>query len=310
MPRPDSAVHILGVALDHGAGRRGVGMGPDALRLAQLGDSLEKVGVTVVDLGDIEVRGPETEEMGSPKARYLGVVEKACRELADAVAGTLRAGQLPLVIGGDHSVAIGTISGVSTVLRERTGESPPDFGVLWFDAHADINTPDSSPSGNIHGMPVACLLGKGPSELTKIGYDGPKIRPERLVQIGLRELDPAEKRRLRESKIHTYTMTDIDRRGMGRVLEEAIGLATRGTDHLHVSFDIDVLDPSVAPGTGTSKKGGLTYREAHLALEMVAETGLLRSFELVEVNPVLDRENMTAQLAVGLICSAMGKRIL
>jgi arginase len=159
-------------------------------------------------------------------------------------------------------------------------------------------------------MPVACLLGKGPRELTAIGYDGPKIRPERLVQIGLRELDPEEKRRLRDSQIHTYTMTDIDRRGMGRVLEEAIGLATRGVDHLHVSFDIDVLDPSVAPGTGTSKKGGLTYREAHLALEMVAETGLLRSFELVEVNPVLDRENMTAQLAVGLICSAMGKRIL
>ncbi len=310
MPRPDSEVHVLGVALDHGAGRRGVGMGPAALRLARLQESLTKVGLSVRDLGDIEVKVPETESMGRVDARFLGVVEKACRELCESVADTVRNGALPLVIGGDHSTAIGTISGISTVLHERTGEAPPDFGVLWFDAHADINTPESSPSGNIHGMSVACLLGQGPAELTALGYPGPKLRPARLVQIGLRELDPEEKRRLRESQIHTFTMSDIDRRGMAEVTEKAIELATRGTDFLHVSFDIDVLDPSIAPGTGTAKRGGLTYREAHLALEMVAETGLLRSFEMVEVNPVLDRENMTAQLAVDLIASAMGKRIL
>ena len=310
MPRPDSEVHILGVALDHGAGRRGVGMGPQALRLANLREALEKVGVTVRDLGDVEVKGPETQEVGAENARYLGVIEKACSEICASVEGTIRAGELPLVIGGDHSIAMGTISGVASALREGDSTEPPSFGVLWFDAHANINTPETSPSGNIHGMPVAVLLGKGPKELTSLGYDGPKLRPERLVQIGLRDLDSEEKRRLRESEIHTYTMTDIDRRGMATVVAEAIEKATKDVDFLHVSFDVDVLDPTIAPGTGTAKKGGLTYREAHLALEMVAETGLLRSFELVEVNPVLDRENMTAQLAVGLIASAMGKRIL
>ncbi len=285
-------------------------MGPAALRLANLHESLTKVGLTVRDLGDIEVKGPETQEVGDESARYLGVVAKACREICDTVELTVRAGQLPLVIGGDHSIAIGTISGVATALRDPSDSSAPDFGVLWFDAHADINTPQTSPTGNIHGMPVSVLLGKGPEELTSIGYDGQKLRPSRLVQIGLRDLDHEEKLRLRESEIHTYTMSDIDRRGMATVVMEAIAIATKDVDFLHVSFDIDVLDPSVAPGTGTAKKGGLTYREAHLALEMVAETGLLRSFELVEVNPVLDRENMTAQVAVGLIASAMGKRIL
>ena len=287
-------------------------MGPQALRIAKLHDALTKVGLSVRDLGDIEVKGPETQEVGDPSARYLGVVEKACRELCAAVDQIVTDEHLPLIIGGDHSIAMGTISGVATALRRRQGEGsePPNFGVLWFDAHADINTPETSPSGNIHGMPVAVLLGKGPKELTSLGYDGPKLRPSKLVQVGLRDLDQEEKRRLRESEIHTYTMSDIDRRGMADVLEEAIRLATEGVDHLHVSFDIDVLDPSVAPGTGTAKKGGFTYREAHLALEMVAETGLLRSFELVEVNPVLDKQNMTAQVAVGLITSAMGKRIL
>lgn len=310
MPRPDSEVHIVGAALDHGAGRRGVDMGPSALRLARLHSSLEKVGLSVHDLGDIGVRGAETESVGDERARYLPVVEKACREIAEVVSRTVLAGELPLVIGGDHSIAIGTISGVAAALREQGGGTPPKFGVLWFDAHADINTPDTSQSGNIHGMPVAVLLGKGPEELRRIGYDGPKIDPSRLVQIGLRDLDPGEKRRLRESNIHTFTMTDIDKKGMARSMEEAIALATRDVDFLHVSFDIDVLDPAIAPGTGTPKKGGITYREAHLALEMVAETGLLRSFELVEVNPVLDRENITAEVAVSLITSAMGKRIL
>jgi len=310
LPKPDAEVQILGAALDHGAGRRGVGMGPAALRLANLREALEKVGLSVEDLGDIEVKGPETEEVGIPSARYLGVVEKACREICDRVVKSIRSGALPLVIGGDHSVAIGTASGIATALRDDATAGAPEFGFLWFDAHADINTPATSPTGNIHGMSVACLLGKGPQELTAIGYEGAKIRPSRLVQIGLRDLDQEEKRRLRESNINAFTMTDIDRRGMAKVVDEAIQIATRDVDYLHVSFDIDVLDPSIAPGTGTAKKGGLTYREAHLALEMVAETGLLRSFELVEVNPVLDRENMTAQLAVGLIASAMGKRIL
>jgi arginase len=310
VPKPDAEVHVLGVPLDHGAGRRGVGMGPAAVRIARLLESLERVGVRATDRGDVEVRGPETEEVGAENARYLGVVSRACADLAARVEEIIDEGNLPLVIGGDHSIALGTISGVSAALREEGASEPPEFGVLWFDAHADINTPETSPTGNIHGMPVALLLGKGPEELTSVAYAGPKLRPSRLVQIGLRDLDHEEKRRLRTSEIHTFTMDDIDRRGMATVMEEAIRLACDGVDFLHVSFDIDVLDPTVAPGTGTQKKGGLTYREAHLALEMVAETERLRSFELVEVNPVLDRENMTARLAVDLICSAMGKRIL
>ena len=279
-------------------------MGPTAVRIAGLRPMLEKLGYEVFDWGDVAVAIPEIEEVGDRKARYLPTVAGTCREVSGAVEEILNRGAFPLVVGGDHSVAIGTFAGISSHLD---GGTP---GVLWFDAHSDINTPSSSPSGNIHGMPVACALGDGPPELTSIGHDGPKINPRDFVQIGLRDIDPMEKERLRQSGIHSFTMADIDRMRISTVVERGIELATANSEHLHVSFDIDVLDPTVAPGTGTPKNGGLTYREAHLALEMVAASGRLRSFEIVEVNPAMDMANQTARLAVGLVASALGKTIL
>ncbi len=228
---------------------------------------------------------------------------------------TLERNGVPLVIGGDHSIAIGTISGLAAHLRGSKGKGgsrsgPPRLGLIWFDAHGDINTPDTSPTGNIHGMPVACLLGHGPEALTSLGFPGAKLDPAFCVQIGLRDLDEVEKRHIKEWGIRAYTMEEIDRRGMATVVEEALVRVLSGADMLHVSFDVDAVDPQVAPGTGTRKIGGLTYREAHLACEIIAESGRLTSMELVEVNPILDHQNQTAELAVGLIASALGKRIL
>ncbi len=304
-------VHVVGAPLDHGAGRRGVGMGPSALRIAGLHDALARIGYRVVDHGDVTIPAPETCPPGDPKAKYLPLVSQACREVAAAVQKTLADGGIPLVIGGDHSIAIGTISGVAAHQRERRGpDGPSRVGVIWFDAHGDINTPETSPSGNIHGMPVACLLGRGPEPLVSIGFPGPKLNPAKVVQIGLRDLDEVEKRDLRASGIYTFTMEDIDRRGMATVVEQAMEIVTNGTDLLHVSFDVDAVDPQVAPGTGTRKIGGLTYREAHLGMEIIGDSGRLTSLELVEVNPILDNQNQTAELAVGLIASALGKRIL
>ncbi|MCK6438913.1 MAG: arginase, partial [Planctomycetes bacterium] len=273
-------------------------------------DALARIGIRSIDDGDIHVDAPETQPTVNEKAKYLPLVTRVCKEVAEKVKACLDQYGFPLVIGGDHSIAIGTISGIAAHMHAKNPSTPPRLGLLWFDAHADINTPDTSPSGNIHGMPVACLLGKGPKELTSIGYEGPKLNPVNVAQIGLRDLDELEKKALRESGIHAYTMADIDRRGMATVVEEALTHAMRDTDMLHVSFDIDSLDPRVAPGTGTTKQGGLTYREAHLALEMVAESKMLTSMELVEVNPTLDYQNQTAELAVELIMSALGKRIL
>ena len=310
MTAASKSVEIIGVPLDHGAGRRGVSMGPSALRIAGLQDALRRAEIASTDTGDIEIPIPEVRDPGDTKQRYLEVVETACRRLSDRVVSTLSQGQIPLVLGGDHSVAIGTISGVATHLHQPELSEPPKVGVLWFDAHADLNTPDTSPTGNIHGMPLACMLGKGPEALTGIGFSGPKISSRRVVQVGLRELDPDEKRRIHESEITAYTMEDIDRRGLPEVVEEALETVLADCDHLHVSFDIDVIDPRFAPGTGTARPGGLTYREAHLAMEMVAETEAVRSLELVEVNPVLDEGNRTAEVGVGIIASALGKSIL
>lgn len=308
-------VEVIGVPLDHGAGRRGVGMGPSALRVAGLVPAIERLGHKVIDRGDILIPSPETEPAGQARAKFLPLITRTCAGLAEQVEQVLARDGFPLVLGGDHSIAIGTISALSAHQRRREGEdegTPPRLGLIWFDAHGDINTPATSPSGNIHGMPVACLLGHGdsPQELCDIGGPGPKVHPARFAQIGLRDLDEVEKRHLRETGIHVFTMADIDKRGMATVMEEALKLATRGTDLLHVSFDIDAIDPQVAPGTGTPKLGGLTYREAHLALEMIAESGRLSSLEVVEVNPILDVRNQTAELAVELICSALGKRIM
>lgn len=304
-------VHVLGVPLDHGAGRRGVSMGPSALRIARLHERLHRLGCDLVDHGDVEVSIPETLAVGDEKARYLPLIAEVCRHVSSRVAAVLSADGIPVVIGGDHSIAIGTVSGVHEHFAARDEGDPRErIGVLWFDAHGDINTPETSPSGNIHGMPVACLLGGGPDELNRIGGPGPKVDPAHLVQIGLRDIDDVEKELLRDSGVHTFTMADIDVRGMASVVEEAIALATDGDRFLHVSFDIDVLDPRIAPGTGTTKIGGITYREAHLAMEMVAESGRLGSLDLVEVNPILDEGNRTAELGVELMASALGKSIL
>lgn len=308
------SVHIVGAPLDHGAGRRGVGMGPSALRIAGLHDALHRIGYRVEDHGDVTIPAPETCPPGNPRAKYLPLVSQACREVGAEVQAILEREGIPLVIGGDHSIAIGTISGIAAHMKQGKGKTASGpaarLGVIWFDAHGDINTPETSPSGNIHGMPVACLLGKGPEELTAIGYPGAKLDASRVVQIGLRDLDEVERRDLRDSGIHAFTMEDIDRRGMATIVEQAVEIVMHGTDHVHVSFDVDSVDPQVAPGTGTRKIGGLTYREAHLAMEIIAESGRLKSMEMVEVNPILDMQNQTAELAVGLIASALGKKIL
>lgn len=304
-------IDIIGVPLDHGAGRRGVGMGPSAIRIAGLHDAILKLGHKLTDHGDLTIAAPETQPETEINAKFLPLITKACAALSAKVTESLEKGSTPLVIGGDHSMAIGTISGAATALHKIHGDKGINrLGIIWFDAHGDSNTPSTSPSGNIHGMPVATLLGDGPESLTSIGYDGLKIRARNLVMIGLRDIDPKEREFMQERGIHTYTMYDVDRLGMSRVMDRALEIVTAGTDMLHVSFDIDSLDPRVAPGTGTQSLGGLTYREAHLALEMVAEAGVLSSFELAEVNPILDDKNHTAELAVGLIASALGSRIM
>jgi len=303
-------VHIVGVPLDHGAGRRGVGMGPAALRIAGLHKTLQRLGYEVRDRGDLDIPVPETEPSGNEKARFLRCIARTCASLAGEVQSVIKDGAMPLVLGGDHSIAIGTISGLAGALApDAKSARPPKLAVVWFDAHADINTPDTTQSGNIHGMPVSCLLGNGPPELTQIEFDGAKFPPSMFAQIGLRDIDNTEKRLLRESGIHTFTMAEIDRRSMSEVMGEVITV-TEGADMLHVSFDIDSVDPRVAPGTGTPRLGGLTYREAHLAMEMLAETGRVTSVEMVEVNPTLDDQNKTAEVAVELIASVLGQRIL
>jgi arginase len=309
----NKTIHVIGVPMDHGAGRRGVGMGPAAMHIAGLHPRLHQLGYEVHDLGDLVIPAPEIVPLGEDKAKYLPLVTAACTELAEAIPSMFADGGLPLVLGGDHSIAIGTLSGLAREQHRRQGTAPvgpPRLGVIWFDAHGDINRPETSPSGNIHGMPVSCLLGQGPAALVDVAYPGPKLDPRRFCQIGLRDIDATERRLLRESGIHTFTMADIDRRGMAAVIEEALRLALDGTDMLHCSFDIDAVDPREAPGTGTPKPGGLTYREAHLALEIIAETERLTSMEMVEVNPTLDDRNTTAELAVELIASALGSRIL
>jgi arginase len=309
----NKTIHVIGVPMDHGAGRRGVGMGPAAMRIAGLHPRLHHLGYEVHDLGDLLIPAPETLPQGEASAKYLPLITSTCTELADAIPGMFADRGLPLVLGGDHSIAIGTLSGLAREQHHRQGTAaagPPRLGVVWFDAHGDINRPETSPSGNIHGMPVSCLLGQGPAALVDLAYPGRKLDPRRFCQIGLRDIDPTERRLLRESGIHTFTMADIDRRGMATVMDEALRIVLEGTDMLHCSFDIDAVDPRVAPGTGTPKPGGLTYREAHLALEIIAETERLTSMEMVEVNPALDDANKTAELAVELIASALGSRIL
>ncbi len=301
-----SQIAIIGAPMDLGAGRRGVDMGPSALRVANLNDRVASLGYEVADLGNVEVEQPETAPVGPSNARYLSQIAHTCTRLAEMVERAADQGQVPLVLGGDHSIAAGTVAGMSRHFQKK-GQR---MGLIWIDAHADMNTPASSPSGNVHGMPLACCVGLGPKELTHIYDYAPKVRPENVAVIGLRSVDGVERENVRETGVHAFTMRDIDERGLRQIMEEAVTAALAGTAGFHLSFDMDSVDPQEAPGVGTPVKGGITYREAHLAMEIMCDSGGITSIEVVEVNPVLDEANRTATLAVELILSAMGKRIL
>lgn len=299
-------IRVIGVPQDLGAGRRGVDMGPSALRIARLNSRILDLGYELVDMGDIGVTIPETHDAGDPRLRYLTQIVEVCQKLSGQVGQVMKEAAFPLVLGGDHSVAIGTIAGVSAHYHHRRER----LGVIWVDAHSDMNTPETTPSGNIHGMPLAVSLGYGASVLTGLGGFQPKVRPEDTVLIGVRSIDETEKALVRESGITVFTMRDIDERGMWTVIREAIHIATRKTAGLHLSFDVDSLDPNLAPGVGTPVSGGFSYREAHLLMESIADAGCLTSLEVVEINPIIDSANISAEVAVGLLMSALGKRIL
>jgi len=301
-----SHIAIIGAPMDLGAGRRGVDMGPSALRVAGLNDKLAKLGYEVEDLGNVIVDQPESAPEGQPNARYLPQIAHTCVRLAEMVERASAQGHVPIVLGGDHSVAIGTVGGLSRHYHAHGRK----LGLIWIDAHADMNTPDSSPSGNIHGMPLACAIGMGPVELTGIAGHVPMVQPANVAIVGLRSVDDIERLNVRGTGVHAFTMRDIDERGMHTVIQQAIHAASSGTAGFHLSFDMDSVDPSEAPGVGTPVHGGITYREAHLAMELVCDSGLMTSMEVVEVNPVMDIANQTALLGVELIMSALGKRIL
>jgi arginase len=284
-------VDVIGVPMDLGADRRGVDMGPSAVRYAGLNAAIERLGIQAVDRGNVAVPVAESASPDDAQAKYWPLIAAACARLADEVASAVRAGGLPLVLGGDHSIAIGTLAGV----KRARGRAP---GVIWVDAHGDINSPGTSPTGNVHGMPVHYAL------------EAHDIAPERLVFIGLRDVDEGERRAIRALGVRAFTMSDIDRLGMAAVIAEALAITAGGSDSLHVSFDMDGIDPSEAPGVGTPVRGGISYREAHLLMEAVAVSGALGSLEITEINPILDRGNQTAILAVELVLSALGKTTL
>jgi arginase len=299
-------VHIIGVSLDLGGNRRGVDMGPSAFRIAGLAERLGSLGVTVVDDGDLVAPIPEVKSSGDPRKKYIREIARVCDKLYRTSLTALEKGALPLVLGGDHSLAAGSVAATAEFVRRQ---SKP-IGLIWVDAHGDMNTPASSSSGNVHGMPLAALLGPEPAELSRIGGFSPKVLPEHTVLIGIRNLDEREKEIVRASRVHVFTMKDIDRAGIASVVEQALAIAGKDTGGIHVSFDLDVCDPTIAPGVGTPVKGGLDYREAHMVMEMVADTGLLRALDLVEVNPILDDRNTTATLAAELASSALGQKII
>src|SRR4051812_21147379 len=299
-------IRVIGVPLDLGQTRRGVDMGPSAVRVAGLEARLEQLGHKVEDAGNISVAIAEQKKEGDPSAKYLKEITSTCQKEADLVIKTLEAGEVPIVIGGDHSVAAGTVSGVAEFFRRKNQK----VGLIWIDAHSDINTPDTSPSGNVHGMPLGAIMGLGPADLVNIYDWSPKVRPENCVLVGIRDVDLAEKENIRRAGIEVFTMRDIDERGMRTVMEEALRMAGRGTVGYHVSLDMDWIDPEDAPGVGTPVPGGSTFREAHLAMEIIADHGRMTSMDVVEVNPVIDEHNQTAELAVELVSSAFGKKII
>jgi arginase len=301
-----SHIAIIGAPLDLGQGRRGVDMGPSAIRVANLNKRLSDLGYHVDDLGNIPVDQPESLPEGPERAKYLPQIALACKRLASMVDGALTKKKMPVVLGGDHSVAAGTVAGVSRHFRRKKQH----IGLIWIDAHADMNTPDSSPSGNVHGMPLACCVGLGPPELANLFGYAPKVNPRRTVLVGLRDVDLLEKEHVRDTGVRAFTMRDIDERGLRSVMDEAFRIATEDTVGFHLSLDMDWVDPQFAPGVGTPVRGGATYREAHHAMELVCDGGRMLSMEVVEVNPVIDERNRTADLAVEMIMSALGKRIL
>jgi arginase len=294
-------IAIIGAALDLGAGRRGVDMGPSAIRYAGLDERLAGLGYELADWGNVETAVAEAAPTGNPRARFLAEIKQACGRIARRVEHASREGRIPVVLGGDHSVALGTLGGLAAAHGPGA--------VLWLDAHGDLNTPDTSPSGNVHGMPLAVALGRAGPEFESEAWPLPTVDPARVSLIGVRSLDEGERGFVRDAGIGVATMTEVDRRGVEAVVGEALDRA-RGGSFVHLSLDMDVVDPDAAPGVGTPVRGGLSYREAHLAMELVAESGLLGSLEIVEVNPILDRENATAQLAVELAASALGATIL
>jgi arginase len=295
------SVAIIGASLDLGAGRRGVDMGPSAIRYAGLDTRLEGLGRRVFDWGNVEGAVPEATAIGNERVRFLTPIKEACERVSQLVARSVEEGLLPLVLGGDHSVALGTLGG----LAKAHGAG----GVLWIDAHGDVNRPETSPSGNVHGMPLAAALGLAGSEFESSAWTVPAVTPDRVALVGVRSLDPAEVDLLRELDVMVFTMSDVDRLGVEPVIRQSLERVA-GPGFVHVSLDMDALDPDIAPGVGTPVRGGLSYREAHLAFELVAESGLAASLEVVEVNPILDRENETAELAVELVASGLGARIL
>lgn len=299
-------VHVIGVSLDLGGNRRGVDMGPSAFRIAGLGERLSALGITVVDEGDLVAPIPETKTFGDRRKKYIREIARVCERLYKTSLGVLEKGGFPLVLGGDHSLAAGSVAASADFVRR---ENKP-LGLIWVDAHGDMNTPITSSSGNVHGMPLASLLGPEPAELSKIGGFSPKVTPDKTVLIGIRNLDDREKEVMRESGVTVFTMKDIDRAGIASIVEQALAIAGRESAGLHVSFDLDVCDPTIAPGVGTPVKGGLDYREAHMVMEMVADSGLLRALDLVEVNPILDDRNTTAILGAELALSALGQKII
>jgi arginase len=302
-----TSVRIIGVPMDLGASRRGVDMGPSAVRYTDLRDRLEKLGHTVEDAGNVHVPFREDAARGAQRgARYLGAITEVCTDVAVRTRTALEGGQLPIVLGGDHALAAGSIAGAAAHLAKK-GQR---LGAVWVDAHGDLNTPGTSRSGNVHGMPLAALLGNGDKAMSSIAGSVPALRASDVALVGLRDLDQPERNHIRKWGLSAFTMRALDERGVRAVMEEAIAVATRNTAGLWISFDMDVIDPAEAPGVGTAVPGGMTYREAHLAMEMFADTGKVVGMDVVEVNPVLDERNRTAEIACELILSALGKRIL
>jgi arginase len=301
-----SDVNIMGAPMDFGAGRRGVDMGPSALRKAGLNGKLHQLGYSIQDLGNVFVEQQESMAEGAANAKFLTSIAESCSRLAFMVEEVVQAGKFPLVLGGDHSIAAGTVAGVAAAYRKR-GQK---IGLIWIDAHTDMNTPETTPSGNVHGMPLACCIGRGPVELTHLLGFAPKVEARNVVLIGIREVDKQERDLVRASGVTVFTMRQIDELGLRAVMEQALRVAGDDTAGFHISLDMDAIDPVEAPGVGTPVQGGMTYREGHLAMEMICDCNGMLSLELVEVNPVLDNANRTAELGVQLVASAMGKKIL